>query len=218
MQQSQAAQQGAMQQQTLAQDIRQAGSAAQQAGPQFQQLGQQAQGAGSGATGALGGLSNAIGQTGSAATGAAGGMSGLLKTLIGIGGGFAGSMGSPFGGLISGLAGMFREGGMSDSPVESGSMTLNAWGNAPHYAEGTPNTSGGIPAILHDNEAVIPLSRGRSIPVEMRGGKSGDSEGASAGPNITINMHGIKDFDTFRRSKSQLEADMAAAVARAARA
>jgi hypothetical protein len=44
----------------------------------------------------------------------------------------------------------------------------------PHYAEGTANTSNGIPAVLHPNEAVVPLSRGRKIPVDMgnAGGKS----------------------------------------------
>ena len=40
------------------------------------------------------------------------------------------------------------------------------------FAIPTANTSG-IPAILHDNEAVIPLSRGRKIPVEMGGVQSG---------------------------------------------
>ena len=37
----------------------------------------------------------------------------------------------------------------------------------------------GYPAILHGNEAVVPLPDGRTIPVEMRGG---------AGNNITVNV------------------------------
>lgn len=54
----------------------------------------------------------------------------------------------------------------------------SAWSSAPHYADGTPNTTGnGIPAVLHPNEAVIPLSGGRSIPVDMRGAGGGDLSG-----------------------------------------
>ncbi|WP_323783232.1 phage tail length tape measure family protein [Thalassovita sp.] len=53
-----------------------------------------------------------------------------------------------------------------------------AWQKIPAFAEGTANTSGGMPAVLHPNEAVIPLSRGRKVPVEMSGG---------AGGGVTIN-------------------------------
>ena len=54
-------------------------------------------------------------------------------------------------------------------------VALSAFNSAPQFAEGTANTSrytsrvpgGGIPSILHPNEAVVPLSRGRSIPVDL---------------------------------------------------
>jgi hypothetical protein len=52
-----------------------------------------------------------------------------------------------------------------------------AWQKLPQYAEGTANTSGGIPAILHDNEAVIPLSRGRKVPVELSNTNTAPSGG-----------------------------------------
>jgi hypothetical protein len=59
------------------------------------------------------------------------------------------------------------EGGITGSLVNSYMVSPSAFVNAPHYSEGTPNTSGGMPAILHENEAVIPLSRGRKVAVEL---------------------------------------------------
>ncbi len=82
----------------------------------------------------------------------------------------AASAGGGGGGLLSllGIAsGFFEEGGYSNSPVKSSIIPISAFANAPHYAEGTANTSGGMPAILHPDEAVIPLSRGRKVPIEM---------------------------------------------------
>jgi hypothetical protein len=84
--------------------------------------------------------------------------------------------------------------------------------NAPHFAQGTPNTSG-IPAILHDNEAVIPLSRGRKIGVEL----NGDSAGGGGGTTIVNQSFNIStpDADSFRKSQKQVAADMASAGQRA---
>jgi tape measure domain-containing protein len=83
----------------------------------------------------------------------------------------------------------------------SGSGSAFGYGGGskmPSFAVGTPNTSrDGIPAILHPNEAVIPLPDGRRVPVEMRGG--------SGGGDITVNMTVVtKDADSFRKSKDQL--------------
>lgn len=55
------------------------------------------------------------------------------------------------------------------------SVSASAFNNAPSFAKGVANTSsiakriggGGIPAILHPNEAVVPLPGGRSIPVDL---------------------------------------------------
>lgn len=72
-----------------------------------------------------------------------------------------------------------REGGRADELIGRQRVNDSAFNNAPQFAEGTTNTSrhlskvsgGGIPSILHPNEAVIPLSKGRSVPVELSMGK-----------------------------------------------
>jgi hypothetical protein len=108
---------------------------------------------------------------------------GVAMGAAGGGGGILSGVGG-FGGLMGMiLPGLFSEGGV---------------------------TSGGIPAVLHPNEAVIPLSRGRKIPVEM---------GETAGGTIihapqTINIQ-TPDADSFRRSQKQIAADMARAGQRA---
>lgn len=85
----------------------------------------------------------------------------------------AGSMGGGglgIGGIFTSLLGLFfEEGGLTSDPTPVNTPTMlpaDMFKGVPHFAEGTANTSG-IPAILHDNEAVVPLSKGRKIPVEM---------------------------------------------------
>lgn len=80
------------------------------------------------------------------------------------------------------------------------------------FAEGTHNTSG-IPATLHDNEAVIPLSRGRKVPVEF----DDDNMGRRA-PIIQQTWHiQTPDADSFRRSQKQIAAQASASGQRALR-
>lgn len=77
---------------------------------------------------------------------------------------------------LSFLGGLFSEGGYSDAPAMSNArMSAAMFHNAPHFREGTANTSGGRPAMLHPNEAVIPLSKGRKIGVDLKGGGGGDN-------------------------------------------
>lgn len=146
----------------------------------------------------------------------------ILGQSVAMGAAGAGAGGAGGGGFLSGLGGWqgvlgmalgaFSEGGYSTSPVGSAMMPMSAFRNAPHYAQGTTNTSG-IPAVLHPNEAVIPLSKGRKIPVDM-----GDSAGG--GNNTSINQTfniTTNDADSFRRSKKQVAADMAEAGQRAVR-
>jgi hypothetical protein len=122
------------------------------------------------------------------------------------GGGMGGGGGMfSFESILGMALGAFSEGGLSTSPVGFASMPLSAFRNAPHFAQGTTNTSG-IPAVLHPNEAVIPLSRGRKIPVEM--GEAGGGTIINAPQTITINT---PDADSFRRSRKQVAADMARA-------
>ena len=76
-------------------------------------------------------------------------------------------------------------------PLGIGSLRdLTGLGKIPHLAEGgiTSGPMSGYPAVLHGTEAVVPLSGGRSIPVEMKGEGGGGNTF-----NITINPSGITD-------------------------
>ncbi len=138
-----------------------------------------------------------------------------VKELIGLlGGNVAGGGGGGFN--FGTLIGSFfaAEGGLTSSPVavNTGPMVSPAaFRHAPHFSEGTSNTSG-IPAILHPNEAVIPLSKGRKIPVEMAGGMGG---GTVINQPQTFNIN-TPDADSFRRSQKQIAADAARSGRRAA--
>ncbi len=98
--------------------------------------------------------------------------------------GFLGAIGSIFGSFFG-----FAEGGYSDRPgMTSHAVPITAFRHAPHYAQGTANTSG-IPAILHDNEAVVPLSKGRKIPVDASGlENSGGNYAPSISNSISIKV------------------------------
>lgn len=74
---------------------------------------------------------------------------------------------------------LFSGGGISHKGTSKKFRLPSAlWSGAPSYAGGTANTSsalsgGGIPAILHPNEAVVPLTGGGSIPIAGGGGGAG---------------------------------------------
>ena len=99
-----------------------------------------------------------------------------------------------FGNLLGGL---FAEGGMSNQPVAVGAASASAFKSAPRFATG--GVTNGMPAILHDNEAVIPLSRGRKVPVDLGGQKAS---------NTFISNYQIlaNDPNEFRRSETQIRA------------
>ncbi|MEQ8896330.1 MAG: phage tail tape measure C-terminal domain-containing protein [Roseovarius sp.] len=129
-------------------------------------------------------------------------------------GGFLDFLGGPQG-LLGMAIGAFDEGGYSTAPANFTNAPVSAFRHAPHFAEGTPNTSG-IPAVLHDNEAVVPLSKGRKIPVEM-----GESAGAGGGQTISYNpTYNIStpDVGGFRKSQKQVTAEGFSAAQRAANA
>lgn len=140
---------------------------------------------------------------------------GLLNLGMGLlGGGGAGPLASLAGDAAATIAanpGIFKEGGYPGSPVARAAVNPAVFANAPHYAEGTPNTSGGIPAILHDNEAVIPLSRGRKVPVEM-------SDGGRRSQTI-VNQFNIStpDANSFKKSNQQIATQMHMQAGRAYR-
>lgn len=155
---------------------------------------------------------------------AAGG-GGLLSSILGSSGGSSfGMLGSIFQGLgtavqsiFSGImsifSGMFDEGGVSTNAVKFGMAPASLWAKAPSYASGTSNTSypgGGIPVIAHPNEAIIPLSRGRSIPVEFPEGA-----GMGGGNGVTNNFYiQTPNADSFRKSQGQIMKDAGTTMSR----
>ncbi|WP_170428121.1 phage tail length tape measure family protein [Ruegeria arenilitoris] len=130
----------------------------------------------------------------------------LFGGLLNGGGG-----GGGIGGLIGAFVGSLAEGGYSTAAPAQETAPISAFRHAPHFSEGTTNTSG-IPSILHPNEAVIPLSKGRKIPVEMAGGAGGGGTTITVPQNFYIQT---PDADSFRRSQKQVAADAGAASQRA---
>jgi hypothetical protein len=131
--------------------------------------------------------------------------------------GAAGSSGGFLSSIGTWIASLFAaEGGITDNSMMRKSMPAHLWsGSVPHYSEGTQNTSGGgMPAMLHPNEAVIPLSRGRKVPVEMNGGSQRDG-GRSTQPVVNVNVNAT-DVNSFRNSEAQISAAMGLGAMRAA--
>ncbi|MER8965655.1 tape measure protein [Mesorhizobium sp. M0808] len=187
--------------------FQQAGTSIQQAGMAASTAGSQAQAGASGVGGFGQGISSLLGPLASAIPGL-GQFGGMIMQLLQsmMGGGGIGSM----------LGGLFEEGGYSTSPLTRASLPAGVWSNAPHYAEGTANTSGGMPAVLHPNEAVIPLTRGREIPVDLgNDNRSNDRSRERPVQYNTFNLNGIRDFDTFKRSKQQTQRQMLSSMRRA---
>lgn len=157
-------------------------------------------------------LADTMAQGVPAADGFGDGIAKLIQQLLsGLGG-----AGGGLGGAISGvLGGLFSEGGYSNSPVSSMALPASFWTGAPHFSEGgTTLPGGGIPAVLHQNEAVIPLSRGREIPVRLEGDGVGGGGQTVINNNFATNIT-AKDHDSFRRSHSQVLESMHKQAARA---
>jgi tape measure domain-containing protein len=157
-----------------------------------------------------GGTGGGMGST----LGAVGGMLGstLGKAIGGkTGAAIGGALGTIAGTVGGAYLGGFKEGGIVGSPVTKSYATPSMFVNAPHYKEGTANTSGGIPAVLHDNEAVIPLSRGRKVPVDLGGAAKKGTQ-----VNQVFNIQ-TPDANSFRKSDQQIASNMHAQAARAYR-
>lgn len=134
----------------------------------------------------------------------------LFSGLFGGGGSGSSSGGNIFSSLFGSVGKIFgfKEGGTFANPVTSYSVGMGAFANAPHYSEGVENTSGGRPAILHDDEAVIPLSRGREIPVRLTGNdSSANDNGRIVTNNVTMNIV-TPDAASFGKSAKQTKRDM----------
>jgi len=134
----------------------------------------------------------------------------ITAAIGGIGGGIGGGGGGGgIGGIVTSLiGGLFKEGGLSTNPLSSTMAPASAFKGAPHFETG--GVTGGMPAILHKNEAVIPLSKGRKVPVDMgQQGKQGDN---IVNYNITTS-----DADSFKRSQDQITARASRGLQRANR-
>ena len=146
------------------------------------------------------------------------GLKGLGDIFSSIGGFFSGSGGGGGGAAAGGgsllegigkfLVGAAAEGGISDSLTNKKMVSIAAFANAKGFAQGGV-TSGTdrIPALLSRNEAVVPLSRNRAIPVEGMGGGT---------TNITFNIE-TADAESFKQSRSQMLARVGVATDRAKR-
>ena len=100
------------------------------------------------------------------------------------------------GGGSSVTTGGQRYGGYSGGAMESVVSSAASFANAPKLANGIANTNSivkrtggsGIPTILHPNEAVVPLPKGRSIPVDLNMG------GGEALNGIVGSLANVVDF------------------------
>lgn len=112
------------------------------------------------------------------------------------------------GGVAGALSAFASEGGVSDTLSKKGMVGLGTFQNARKFAQGGV-TSGTdrIPALLSPNEAIIPLSRNRAVPIE------GNLGGVT---NVTINVQ-ANDVESFKQSRSQMLARTGTAIARARR-
>jgi hypothetical protein len=145
-----------------------------------------------------------------AGSGVLGGLFGGGNAGVDIGMGLGGGFG--FGGMTVPLA---RSGGVSGGGIlDSATVPMKVFNHAPHFSEG--GATGGIPAVLHDNEAVVPLSRGREIPVRLQEDHLSDRNADDPQVNVTFNFPN-GDADSFRRSQGQVEAMTARTLERAKR-
>jgi len=126
---------------------------------------------------------------------------------VGGGGGFSGMTGMLLGAGLSLASSFFSSRNQNDSSTSAEPVTPVG---VRQFAEGTANTSG-IPAILHPNEAVIPLTKGRKVGVDM-----GDMDNISNNRTVVQNFNiTTPDADSFRKSQKQIAADAATSGQRA---
>lgn len=108
-------------------------------------------------------------------------------------------IGSLFKGIGGMFGGLFHGGGISHSPSVYRFAPMSAFAGAPRFASGF--YPGEYPAILHKNEAVIPLTGGRYIPVKF------NSDQKQQQPvNITIYTRDPETKIKYKPSRSQQRA------------
>lgn len=112
---------------------------------------------------------------------------------------------------------------------DTGFGALNSRGVISGFADGSPNASkdvmkgGGFNAVLHPNEAVIPLPDGRSVPVSLppevtknlKNAGNANNNGGRSGPAVVNFYISTPDAESFRRSETQITERMRAKLAQA---
>ena len=117
-----------------------------------------------------------LGQLGKTFMSGAEGFGSVFTDLLG--GLFGGGGGGGLGGLLGGIFG-FRYGGIAS--YRYGGMSRDRY-SVGGIAKGPQS---GYPAVLHGNEAIVPLPSGGKIPVEMKGGG-----GQTNNVGVTVNISG----------------------------
>lgn len=105
-------------------------------------------------------------------------------------------------GSSGGFGSLFASGSSSSVPIPVAKPNINA------YAAGGVIKSPQV-AIYGEganNEAVVPLPDGRTIPVTMTNG--------SSNINVVMNINGVQDVSQFRKSKQQITEELASSIKR----
>jgi hypothetical protein len=164
----------------------------------------------SGALSSIASLGSGIARLGSQSKVSAQGVASLVPQLASLlaklASGLGGSLGGAGGAAASaggGLFGMFKDGGISDSP------TASMWIGAPRFADGGISV-GGIPSILHPNEAIIPL-KNHAVPVDLQGAGQGNVTHNHFNSNTNVTT---ANADSFRQSRQQIMSEMNKQMAR----
>ncbi len=101
------------------------------------------------------------------------------------------------------------EGGLSTNILKKIQVPTAAFANAKRFKEGGLSSgTDRIPALLSPNEAVVPLSRGREIPVDIQGARP---------IQVSINVTGVQNPKEFEDSEGQLGLRAANAIQQAQR-
>ena len=110
------------------------------------------------------------------------------------------------------LDGIEKAADWAGGAVDAGKGALNKVGGFLGFSEGgvASGPTSGYPVTLHGTEAIVPLSGGRSIPVEINGGGGGSSTF-----NITINASGMTDRTDKREFARQMSNAIQQEIARA---
>jgi len=121
------------------------------------------------------------------------------------------------GGAASGVASIFHGGGIVGSGGGARVTGMSGWGSAPRLHGGLH--PGEFRAILKKGEGVFTPDQMQTLADMIGSGGNGDNGPMyRSGPGkVEVNLNGIQDFNSFRKSKTQVEAGMMSAMTQAMR-